>query len=511
MSAAVVFEGAGFAYGSAASGAAVRDVSLSVPRGQCVVVTGPSGCGKTTLTRMVNGLIPVVYAGEATGRVLVCGKSIADWEMDDLCCAVGSVFQNPRSQFFNLDTTSEIAFGCENLGMPRGEIRERVRAAASDLHMTHLLERDIQALSGGERQLVALASAYAMGSDVFVLDEPTASLDAPAMRLLASVLANLKAAGKTIIVAEHRLWWLADVVDRVVLMEGGRVTADWPAEEFAALSPKKRVELGLRAWSIDEVVPATCEDAAAAPTSAPAPALVVAGLRAGYRRGADVLCGLDLELEEGCVVALVGRNGAGKTTLARTLAGLHRESAGSIAIAGAKWPWRKRAGKVYLVMQETGYQLFSDSVTGELVRACKAGAAARKDVAPHVPSYEDEAALLTERFGLKGLETRHPLSLSGGQRQRLAVAAGIAQGARVMVLDEPTSGLDLGNMRRVAHELSRLREQGVSMLVITHDYEFLCAACNAVAELHDGKLRTVYPLSQETLPRVRTLLGVEGP
>lgn len=510
---AVAFEDAGFSYAGAEEGA-VRHVTLSVPRGQCVVLTGASGCGKTTLARMVNGLIPSVYAGEQTGRVLVDGVPMERWEMDALCRRVGSVFQNPRSQFFNLDTTSEIAFGCENVGLPRTEIRERVAATAAELGIEALLDRDLRALSGGQKQLVALASVHAMGPDVFVLDEPTASLDVAAMRQLACVMARLKAAGKTVIVAEHRLWWLEGTADRVVLMERGQVVGDWTAEEFGAISAAERAARGLRAWRVGEIeAEASRERGVAGAGTGPAPAqartlplpetpswrphpsaVAAHGLRAGYGRGADVLRELDLTLEPGSIAALVGRNGAGKTTLARCLAGLHRERAGTVELAGSPVKYRARAGRVYLVMQETGYQLFADSVVREVAEAG-----------------EQAAQALLERFDLDALADRHPLSLSGGQRQRLAIAAGVAQGARVLVLDEPTSGLDLGNMRRVAAELAHLRDEGACILVITHDYEFLCASCDVVVELDGGAVAATYALDDASMPRVRKLFGFGPP
>ena len=193
--AALSFDRAGFTYAGARE-PALADVSLSVPAGQCVVLTGGSGCGKTTLTRLANGLIPVSYDGELAGSVRIAGKDAGSWEMDALCRRVGSVFQNPRSQFFNLDTTSEVAFGCENLGLSRAEMHRRVDGAFALLGIEHLRDRDIRALSGGQRQMVAIASVCAMGPDVFVLDEPTASLDVGAMLQLAEAVARLKAAGK---------------------------------------------------------------------------------------------------------------------------------------------------------------------------------------------------------------------------------------------------------------------------------------------------------------------------
>lgn len=505
--------------GAHARGAAsVSGVNLVVRPGECVVLTGPSGCGKTTLTRMVNGLIPALYAGEATGEVLVQGVPMDAWEMDDLSCAVGSVFQNPRSQFFNLDTTSEVAFGCENMGVPQGEMHARVAATVRELSIERLMERDIRALSGGEKQLVAVASVHAMEPSVFVLDEPTAALDVDAMKRLRDVLARLKAAGKAILVAEHRLWWLAGVADRIVLMEDGRITCDLPVAEFVAMPAAERARKGLRAWDIAEVEPAAkdSEDRGgveartleASCAEEPAhPLLEVRGLEARYgRRGAAVVRNCEFSAQAGRAVALVGRNGAGKTTLARCLAGLHAESAGEVRLSGRALGPRERAGRVYLAMQESGYQLFSDTAAGELRLALEARERRDGEALP-----EEEAAALVDRtladFALGDFRERHPLSLSGGQRQRLAIAAGALQGARVMVLDEPTSGLDLANMRRVAAQIERLKARGTCLVIVTHDFEFACATCDELAFMADGRIAERFAFSPRTLRRAREVFG----
>ena len=515
---AIELRDAGFSYAAAAGAASVHGVSLAQREGECVVVTGPSGCGKTTLTRMVNGLIPAVYVGEAEGAVCVFGRAIAEWEMDDLSCAVGSVFQNPRSQFFNLDTTSEIAFGCENMGVPRGEIARRIASTTRMLGIDHLLERDIRALSGGEKQLVAVASVHAMEPSAFVLDEPTAALDVRAMLRLRNAVARLKAAGKTVLIAEHRLWWLRGVADRIVLMRDGTVTTEMSADAFAQMPVEARRRLGLRAWDIEQVEPRALGASREKPQGRAegASALIVRGLKVRYgRSGPLVVDGCDFDAAAGRAVALVGRNGAGKTTFARCLAGLHAEAAGKIRIEGEALGPRKRAGRVFLGMQESGYPLFSDTVEGELRLALDARRAHETPVAESKAlddAHESEAALIDAalaNFGLAELRDRHPLSLSGGQRQRLAIAAGSPQGSRVLVLDEPTSGLDLANMERIAAEIDRLKAAGHCLVIITHDFEFACATCDEIAHFENGRIAERFDLTPSPAPRARTLFGFD--
>ncbi|MFR5617203.1 MAG: ATP-binding cassette domain-containing protein, partial [Eggerthella lenta] len=424
------------------------------------------------------------------------------WEMDALCRRVGSVFQNPRSQFFNLDTTSEVAFGCENLGLSRAEMHRRVDGAFALLGIEHLRDRDIRALSGGQRQMVAIASVCAMGPDVFVLDEPTASLDVGAMLQLAEAVARL-GRGQDRVVPSTGCGGCGarrpGVVMRAARARRGRPPSPRSARTRRARRPAR---LGPGAVSL-----ARRSGGPAARRAPPTktPALDAAGLEAGYGRDAPVLRGAGLRLDAGTVTALVGRNGAGKTTLSRCLVGLHRERAGSVRFRGEEPRRRDRPEHAYLVMQETGYQLFSDTVRGELLGALTHGGLRS---APDGADGQADRALA--RFGLEDIAERHPLSLSGGQRQRLAIAVGILQGARVLVLDEPTSGLDFGTMGRVADEVRRARDAGACIVVVTHDYEFVCAACDQVAVLEDGVVSDVLPVRGEALGRIRRAIGIDG-
>ena len=348
-----------------------------------------------------------------------------------------------------------------------------------------------------------------MEPDVLVLDEPTASLDVHAMRNLARTVALLKSQGKTVLISEHRLWWLDGIADRYVVISDGSVIGDWAAAEFLAMPFETRTDMGLRAASlaeIDSVVAvsplgdAVASNASGLPSSGK-PVVRMSGVVAGYRGAPAVLDGLDFCLLPGSVVGIVGHNGAGKTTFARCMAGLLKEKAGVIEVDDVPLRARKRAGRVYLVMQEPGYQLFSSTVDDELASACSS------DGAEGSLGNKDRIAAIKAALALEGLADRHPLSLSGGERQRLSIAAGLLSSARAMILDEPTSGLDYRNMRRIDAQIARMRDAGIAVCVVSHDYEFLCSACDEIALVEDGRIAERFPLNKATLPKLKLNFG----
>ena len=472
---------------------ALNQVSLHIGKGECVLLVGLSGCGKTTLTRLLNGLVPSFYEGKLSGEVLIESKQVSEYKDGSLSQKVGSVFQNPRSQFFNVDTTGEIAFGCENIGISHEQILERVSKASYDLEMGGLMNRDIFSLSCGEKQLVAIASVYAMNPDIYVMDEPSANLDMEVTERLKKIITLLKRQGKTIIIAEHRIAYLRDLVDRVVYMKNGSIIREYSRKAFLALSDSERKKMGLRAV-FPERLSIKSPD-----RICPTEVLLTENLAVSYSKQEPLIASISTTAHAGEVIGIIGRNGQGKSTFAKCVCGLLKEAAGKIIVNGSPLSLKQRAGKIYLVMQEPGYQLFADSVEKELRVSFE-----------HKKSEADKerAEQLLEQLGLSEKKDRHPLSLSGGEKQRLSVAAALMQAAHIFFLDEPTSGLDLENMNRVSALLSDLRSEGKTVFVITHDYEFLLNTCDRVLWLDHGTIRKDVRLTVEILPALQEFFKI---
>lgn len=452
-----------FGYGEAQE--TLSRVSAAIAPGECVLLCGASGCGKTTVTKLLNGLIPAFTPGcRLEGQVEVDGLDPGTTPMYELARKIGSVFQNPKSQFFNLDTDSELAFGLENEGRPPAEIRKRVADTVDALCLQDLQGRSIFSLSGGQKQLLAFGSVYAMGSEIFMLDEPTANLDQDAIARLHDQIAGLKRQGRTVVIAEHRLYFLTDLIDRALYLRDGVLERTFTREQFCALTDREREALGLRT-----LIPAGCT----LPTVAPAgvkEGLSVESLTCAYRKEPPVFQALSFSARPGEVVAITGPNGVGKTTLSRCLCGLIREQAGQIVLNGRPLNRKERQRAAFCVMQDVNHQLFSDSVWGE----CRMSA-------PDAPDSTVEGVL--DSLHLLPFRERHPMSLSGGQKQRLAVATALLSEKPILIFDEPTSGLDYARMVEVSGVIRSLAQQGRIVLVVTHDQEFLQRACDRVLRL----------------------------
>lgn len=443
----------------------LKNVSLTIADGECVLLCGESGSGKTTITRLINGLISHFYEGELEGFAMVNGLNVTEAELYETAKLVGSVFQNPRSQFFCVDTTSELAFGCENMGMPENEVLARVDVAAKELKIENLLGRSIFELSGGEKQKIACASVSALRPQVMVLDEPTSNLDLQAIEELKQTLLAWKAEGKTIVIAEHRLSWLKEICDRVVCMKDGKIAFDIPMTEFSSYSTQQLHEMGLRSMNGEDMPQASTQ-----PTN---DTLELLDFCFSYD-GIPVLNIPRLSLPKGGIIAVTGKNGAGKSTFSRCLCGLEKKFRGQVVINGQRWKNRQLLKNCYMVMQDVNHQLFCETVEDEVQLGIRSENAEKVD------------RVLTQ-LDLSDLRDRHPMSLSGGQKQRVAIASAILAGKEILIFDEPTSGLDFRHMERTAELIASLKERQ-TVLIVTHDPELIQRCCDHVVCIENGVL-----------------------
>ncbi|WP_049962569.1 ABC transporter ATP-binding protein [Ruminococcus sp. HUN007] len=465
-------------------------VSLSVKRGETLLLCGASGSGKTSVIRLLNGLIPHYYHGDVTGEVTVNGHDIARTPLYELAGVVGTVFQNPRSQFFSVDTDGEVVFGPENIGLSPDEILSRKKTVCRKMHLDNLLGRSLFELSGGEKQRIACASVAALLPDIILLDEPSSNLDMESMKMLHDIIAEWKNQGKTIVISEHRLWYIKDLADRVICMDKGRIIREWSAEDFAGLSPEDTAKLKLRPTNINKHYLALLSDN----NKNDSFCQITDGIHLKdfyfsyhhkpyiFRKkkysasdgDALSLCIPELTVPKGKIIAVIGSNGTGKSTFLRCVCGLEKDCTGVIVSEDREYRKNKRIGFSYMVMQDVNHQLFTDSVEKEVLLSMK-----DKD--------EKRCHKILDDLGLLEFKDTHPMALSGGQKQRVAIASAIAAGAELLLFDEPTSGLDYSHMKKVGVLLRKLAENGSTVLVSTHDPEFIEECCDCTLKIRNGR------------------------
>ena len=448
----------------------LRNIDLSVHQGECILLCGKSGCGKSTLLKIINGIIPEFYQGKITGSVEVAGMNPFETEIYKISEKVGSVFQNPKTQFYTTNTTDEIAFALENYGVEREKIQKRLQEVQETMHVSALMDRNIFALSGGEKQKIAIAAVYALNPEIFVFDEPSSSLDMDSMIELSKLMERLKEEGKTIIIAEHRLWYLKKIVDRAVYLENGKITKEYSMEEMQNLSEEERCRTGLRHTNFPGDSPTWNERskdyAVKRDSSGNALELEIKDLL--YKRKERTVFNIDrLGFERGKIVGIIGKNGIGKSTFAKVVCGLTRQTAGEICKNNKRLSASERRKNSLLLMQEINNQLFTDSVYDELRLTSEL-------------KEEEQFRMCMADMQMDQLKEKNPHSLSGGQKQRVVILSALLSKKKILFLDEPTSGLDYASMKIVAKNIKKFKAEKKLILIISHDMEFLEEVCDRV-------------------------------
>ena len=477
-------EGAAGGIGETVSNGSLKNINLKINEGEFILLTGGSGCGKTTILRLINGLIPNFFEGNLEGSVTVDGFDVSHAELYDTAKSVSTVFQNPRSQFFNVDTTSELAFACENQGMEESEILRRIDNTVSELRLQPLMNRSLFDLSGGQKQKIACASVAVTGNKIILLDEPSANLDLRTIDELAGLLKKWKNEGKTIIVAEHRISYLWELADRTVVLKEGQIVRELSRAQMDKISEEELHELGLRTNKtspVVEPVETTIQNGQKTgdfdklnhqQSLNHQDFLALQNFRYKYKNGYLALNIPQMQIPVGKITAITGNNGDGKTTMLNCLCGLGRRSKGTLLYKGKTYNRRGRQKLIFLVMQDVNHQLFTESVLDEVLIS-------------QTEENEEEARRILATLDLEAFADRHPQSLSGGQKQRVAVASAIASGREIMLFDEPTSGLDYNHMLQIGEIFRNLKKLGKTVIVVTHDRELIKECCDQEIHLAD--------------------------
>lgn len=460
----IEFENVSFSYEANPEQNSICDLSLKIEDGECVLLTGSSGCGKSTILRLLNGLIPEFYGGKRSGFIRIDGEEISGKGIYDFAGKIGTVFQNPRSQFFNVDTTSEIAFGPENLALPEEEILARIKKTAEDFKIENLLDRDIFGLSGGEKQKIACASVDVLRAPLILLDEPSANLDYESAERLRVMISVWKKEGKTVIIAEHRINYIWDLIDRAIIIEKGRIVCDIKGEEKKNFGRELQSKYRIR--STERISPVTLTESISLPYSDDD--IILSNFQYAYKKK-QVVNIPELRIPKGKATAIVGSNGAGKTTFLQCVCGILRNK-GVLILDGKTCKCRDRRGRIFMVMQDPNHQLFTESVLDEVLISMP-------------EENEQQAREILRQVDLLEYADRHPMSLSGGQKQRAAIACAAASQCPILLFDEPTSGLDMTRMLQVADIMKKLKAAGRTLITVTHDSEFIKSCCDNVIVL----------------------------
>lgn len=441
-------------------------IDMRGEKGEIIVITGQSGVGKSTIIKMLNGIIPEIIECEMTGEIKYDGNNIIGESITERSHYISTVFQNPKTQFYCINSTDELAFALENKNLPREEILEKIDKYTKKLHIAHLLNRDIFTLSGGEKQLLAITSVACMENDIYLFDEPSASLDKEAIVWLKNTLQTLKSMGKIVIVVEHRLYYLKEILDHLYVVEHKKILHY--TKERLEKQDKKTIESSHNLRSFDEVLIDKKDITTIIlnkkydyPIQENETVLYCKHFQVKYNKNVILDCDISFSND---IYYIIGKNGVGKSTFVKKLCNL-------IGGKGEVYYKNKKIKKSYeyisLVMQDVNYQIFTETVWQEI---------------SIVSDDETEKEKVLKELGLWEKREYHPQILSGGEKQRLLIGMAKVSTKPIVILDEPTSGLDKKQVENMARYLQEMKEQGKIVFVITHDYELIQSCKGRVLE-----------------------------
>jgi len=491
---------------------ALRDINLRIDDGEFVLITGPSGGGKSTLCRCLNGLVPHFYGGLISGVVEVQGKDVRQHSTKEMATKVGMIFQDPENQLVTTDIEREIAFGLENLGFSRELMARRIEEALDTVGIAALRFRQLDELSGGEKQKVAIASVLALHPEVLVLDEPTSELDPKGAEEVMSLLERLNdELGITVILTEHRLDRVIHLVDRLIIIHEGKVLDDGNPRRVLdnnqietagiGIPPVIRLVQRLRSHGLNvSELPLTVKEgriilnntiqATKTPTFADTkkaginPIIRINKLWFAYPNKVTALSNVSLDIGEGEFVAIMGRNASGKTTLVKHLNGLLLPTKGKVEVNGIDTRDSSVAElslTVGYVFQNPNDHLFADTVDEEIAFALKNQRIDHSEIVSAVDR-------ILAKFGLNQYRHYYPRYLSGGEKQRVALASVLVTQPKIIVLDEPTRGMEYWLKKQLMDFLTEYRKHGNTIMLVTHDVETVTEYADRVILFSEGRV-----------------------
>lgn len=524
MSVDIEFQALTFTYEGAGQ-PALKNINLTVSPGEIILITGPAGSGKTTLCSCINGLVPHFHEGELSGEVLVRGYNTRRARVGGLASLVGMVFQDPESQLVTNSVADEVAFGPENLGIPREEIYRRVEEALKATRLQGYDEREPHTLSGGEQQACVIAAVYAMHPEIYVMDEPLANLDPEGKAQVLRVVVELaKQRGKTLIVVEHALEEVIPLVDRVIVLDKGQIVRDGPVEKVLAegdipfvftrppvvrlgekfelnplpLSSEQFYGLLSARYLLGQI---EAQDLPRLESSSIEPVIQVDDILFSYKTDSaqqrSALQNVSLTIRAGEFVAVLGRNGSGKTTLIRHIIGLLQPDAGKVTVLDqdvAVTPTHELARRVGFCFQNPNHQIVSFNVKDEIIFGLKA-----HGIDPS--EFESRIYESLEFVNMLDFIDAEIFDLGKGQKQRLALASVLSLRPEILIVDEPTTGQDPRMAREIFEIIHRLNQSGTTVLVITHNIDFAAMYASRAVVLREGMIKFDGPIRELLLDR----------